>query len=205
MPISASSLVWQNAGEIMAAKFVPIIETDKTTGGPILRLQFPAPMQAWGKDEPWVYNRRTEAAPTKSAIVGIIGRAMGIDKDDTEQQKWLDSEVRDVTVEHISSAKRMVDDQIVSIQGYLQRGIELPGLPMADGKRRTVGQSQQPFSKEYIGDTLSDPPVVAVHGSPEFLQTVIEYLRRPIYPYYAGRYCCPMAGPIFAAFRTEEI
>ena len=182
---------------MLEKKIVSVVKNDSNRNS-ILRLQFPAIIQAWGQDDPWIYARRTAAAPTKSAIVGLIGRAMGIDRDDTDRQQWLDSEIHDVTVEHISSARRMTDDQIVSVQGYMQRGIDLPGLPMADGGKRTPGSSQQPFTKDYLVDTISDPPIVSVHGTRDFLETVAEYLRHPIYPYYAGRYCCILAGPIFA-------
>lgn len=168
-----------------------MVKTEDYTDG--LYLQFPSIMQAWGADAPWIHERPTLAAPTKSAIVGIIGRAMGIDRDDFEKQQWLWDQVTDVEVIHQPKAKRMTDDQIVSPQGYANCGLPTGKLPTADGKGKPTGQ---PFRKDYIVDTIKGPPIVKVTGPVEFLKTAAEYLKHPIYPYYFGRYCCIPAGSI---------
>lgn len=156
-----------------------------------LDLQFCSVMQSWGIKEEWINRRRTAACPGKTAVAGIIGRAMGIDRDDEEGQEMLRRGIKDIIVKKCPVHERMSDDETIYIGDYVSMEIAR-GFPAAKGGVRNVGGIvlSQTFNKDYLIDSLSDPVVVAISGSQEFLEKVRHALLHPVYPVYFGRYCC---------------
>lgn len=165
-----------------------------------LNLQFSGALQSWGIKEDWYHTRRTAGSPERAAVAGLIGRAMGIDYEDEEGQKYLLDNV--VSVTHISGSgyKRLIDDQVCNIEGY-EGFEEITYFPAANGSKRD-GFVCQTYSKEYLMGAISKPVVVAVEGSREFLEAAMEALIHPVYPPYLGRACCPPAKCIV---QTGEI
>ncbi len=53
---------------------------------PALAFYIDAPMQAWGLSSRFQH-RETNAFPTKSALVGMVAAAMGINKHDADEYK----------------------------------------------------------------------------------------------------------------------
>lgn len=166
-------------------------------------LQFPAVMQSWGTKEDWIAYRRTDPYPSRRAIVGLLGCALGVDKYDEVCQKWLDQELKSVRPKKARVQKRMSDDQIISVAEYQKNGIPLEGFVTGNNKLKAVKEivTSMPFHKDYIVDTLpstqsdgtvdySKVPVVTIEGSQKFLEMVRDALLHPVYPYYLGRYCC---------------
>ena len=52
-------------------------------GKKLLILRLEGPLQAWGSDSKWD-RRDTEAFPTKSGVVGLLGCALGLERNDPE-------------------------------------------------------------------------------------------------------------------------
>ena len=61
-----------------------------------LRLQFKAPLQSWGIKEDWYKTRRTASMSTKTALTGLIGRAMGVWSEETERLEGISDSIQDI-------------------------------------------------------------------------------------------------------------
>ncbi len=177
-----------------------------------LDLYFSSPMQSWGMKEFWYDLRRTEAAPTKSAVTGMIGRCMGILFDDEEALAKISDSFEIATTfmfeeesrpigsykivekKPITFANRMTDDQNVYIKDYIEKGIAKGfragkgGIKMVNGAVAT-----QMLTKDYLMDEKLG---VTIEGSEEFLKEVRNAFLRPHWQPYLGRKCCVPAGPI---------
>lgn len=163
-----------------------------------LVLQFASTMQSWGIKERWIHTRRTSSAPTKRAVAGLIGRAMGVIKEDEVGHNYIEQNLLSVTTISTTVPDRMIDDQVTFIKDYVEEGLAR-GLPSADGTVRgtyTNPYLSQKYTKEYLVDTISKPIVVAIEGSEDFLKEVRDALVHPVYPICFGRYCCVPAKPI---------
>jgi CRISPR system Cascade subunit CasD len=127
-------------------------------------------MQAWGERSRFV-RRETGAEPTKSGVVGLLAAALGYRRtDDLEQLAGLGFGVR-------------VDQPGVIIRDF-QTAKSL------DGKR------VMPLSyRFYLSDAVF---LAAVQGDDEWIETLAEALRRPVFPLYLGRRSCPPAEPVLA-------
>ena len=79
-------------------------------------------MQAWGRHEDFEWSRKSGTTPEKSSVVGFIGRAMGIDRDDAEGQEWLCGQLQDVTIVQDNHSTPMTDDTVAYIGDYLDQG-----------------------------------------------------------------------------------
>lgn len=150
-------------------------------------------MQAWGRHEDFEWSRKSGTFPEKSSVVGLIGRAMGIDRDDAEGQAWLWEQLQDVTVVQDTHSVPMTDDTVVYIGDYLDQGWT-EGFPAAGGGIRKDTKHQKVRSirmwKGFVTDRISDPLVLRIGGTREFLERVYDALLHPVYPPYLGRYCC---------------
>lgn len=142
-----------------------------------LDLYFEGLMQSWRGAERGI----TGDAPGKSALVGMIGRCMGVLREDVEALKKIDDsftitdtfafETTDtheiVKKESITGIKRLVDDQV----DYHGRMVQ----------------------KEYLEDAKIG---VTIEGEKEALMEIREAFLHPVWPPYLGSSCCPPSGPI---------
>lgn len=142
-----------------------------------LDLYFEGLMQSWRGAERGV----TGDAPGKSALVGMIGRCMGVLRDDVEALKKIDDSFtitdtfafkttdiyKIVKKESITGMKRLVDDQI-------------------DCRGKMV-------QKEYLEDAKVG---VTIEGEKEALMAIREACLHSVWPLYLGSSCCPPSGPI---------
>lgn len=162
----------------LASELTCVSKSAKESGHMKLDLYFEGLMMSWRGAE----IGKTGNVPPKSAIVGMIGRAMGIDYEDTAELKEVaDSfEIDDIfTFENydfykapqklpIITFERMVDDQINSRTGVKKQ-------------------------KEYLVDAKIG---VTIKGTEEALTEIRKAFLHPIWPVYLGSSCCVPAGPI---------
>lgn len=133
-----------------------------------LDLYFEGLMQSWRGAERGV----TGDAPGKSALVGMIGRCMGVLRDDsftiTDIFAFKTTDIyKIVKKESITGMKRLVDDQI-------------------DCRGKMV-------QKEYLEDAKVG---VTIEGEKEALMAIREAFLHSVWPLYLGSSCCPPSGPI---------
>lgn len=136
---------------------------------PTLLLTLSGPLQAWGAASRFA-TRQTEAAPTKSGVLGLLAAAQGLRR----------------------------TDPLTELAG-LRFGVrsDQPGTLVRDFQtaRSLDGKDSMPLSQRYfLGDAVFLAALESTDGA--FLEKIREHLRRPTFPLYLGRRACPPAGPI---------
>lgn len=156
-----------------------------------LTLRFKAPLQSWGVREDWYKTRRTASMPTKTALAGLIGRAMGVWSEETEQLEDISQSIQDIRpVSDAGSVRRLTDDQVLYVKDYMDLGIAR-GFSSAKGKIRKNPDGSPTLSLQCTKDYLEDTAIeIDLGGSKDFLEKVKDALIHPVYPPYIGRYCC---------------
>jgi CRISPR system Cascade subunit CasD len=147
----------------------------------ILKLQ--GPLQAWGR-ESFEGLRPSELFPGRSALLGLLGACLGIDRIDREGLQALASSVSfAVRVDH--QGQKMTDYHTVKNAREDYRGL----------KSHDTIQTW----REYWQDAFY---TVAIWNNDEALISLNEIeqaLQRPLYTPVLGRHSCPLARPLFDA------
>lgn len=142
-----------------------------------LLLKLAGPLQSWGSDSRYE-TRRTERIPTKSGVIGMIGAALGIDRDDDlSELRTLDFGVR----------------------------VDQPGTVIEDfHTAHNPVKDRSYITTRYY---LSDAVFVAGISSPSqaFLEKIAWALKHPVYPLFLGRRSCPPALPLVIERDEKEV
>ncbi len=150
------------------------------------------PMASWG--EIAVGEARHSAVkPSKSALIGLLAAALGIDRDDAHRQASLN--------EGYHFAIKMVS------MGQLLRDYHTAQAPRSVGKfRYRTRRDELVQGKKYLGTVLSNreyrtdsQAIIAVQAlSQEYwsLMELAQALKSPKYHLYLGRKSCPLAAPL---------
>jgi CRISPR system Cascade subunit CasD len=152
----------------------------------ILRLQ--GPMQAWGRGS-FEGLRPSELFPGRSALLGLLGACLGIERTDREQQQALaDSVAFAVRVDR--QGQKMTDYHTVKDAREDYRGL----------KSHDTIQTW----REYWQDACY---TVAVWNNEEpaiSLETIEHAVRQPVYTPVLGRRSCPLGRPLFETVLSAE-
>lgn len=133
---------------------------------PSILLRFAGPLQSWGS--PAIQSTRpTDLYPTKSAVQGMIGAAMGLSRTQLHKVPPFHFGVR----------------------------IDQPGRLLKD--YQTLSRWDKPSPKtKWLSDRyyIEDGSfLVLIHqDDPQILQTIYQALKRPVYPLYMGRRSNPI-------------
>ncbi|MBT9100438.1 type I-E CRISPR-associated protein Cas5/CasD [Methylovulum psychrotolerans] len=138
-------------------------------------------------------NRHTAHYPSKSALLGLLGAALGLERQDEEQQRQL-QEGYAMAVESFTA-------------GHLLRDYHTAQVPDAVGKfiyrtRRDeiiLGKERLGTilsSREYRTDALAVVAVRALADAPFSLAEIQEKLLKPMFHLYLGRKSCPLSAPL---------
>ncbi len=138
-------------------------------------------------------DRHTANYPSKSAIIGLLGAALGIKRDDEGKQVQLQQGYT-LAVEVFST-------------GHLLRDYHTTQVPSATGKfnyhtRRdeiVLGKKQLGTilsSREYRNDALALVAIRALGDAPYTLAELQKHLLQPKFHLYLGRKSCPLAAPL---------
>ncbi|MEU1883395.1 type I-E CRISPR-associated protein Cas5/CasD [Streptosporangium sp. NPDC020072] len=141
----------------------------------VLLMQLAGPLQSWGASSRFA-RRTTEAAPTKSGVIGLLAAAEGrLRTDDIDDLAALRFGVR-------------ID----------QRGTLLRDFHTA---HHFAGGEAMPVSERFY---LSDAVFVAgVEGEEETVEGLYRALREPVFPLYLGRRSCPPSRPVELGVRHD--
>ncbi len=149
------------------------------------------PMASWGEIAVGE-SRHSAAHPSRSALVGLLGAALGVGRDEDEAQHAL-------AVGYRFAVK--VESAGVPLRDY--HTVQTP-LTRKNVKHRTRAQELSNrgtletllSEREYRCDSLAAVAVEALKTSRWTLEELAAALRRPVYPLYLGRKSCPPALPL---------
>ena len=148
-----------------------------------------APMASYG-DIAVGERRPTADRPSRSAVMGILAAALGIDRHDDAGQASL-SDACKVAVRVERTGRLMVDFHTVqtprsSKQPYATRADEL----RADRVETILSR------REYRTDVLATVAIEVSDASTRTADEISEALRNPRYALYVGRRSCPLSLPL---------
>lgn len=146
-------------------------------------------------------NRHTASYPSKSAIIGLLGAALGIKRDDEEKQQLL-QQGYSLAVEVFST-------------GYFLRDYHTTQVPDSTGKfiyrtRRdelVLGKERLGTilsSREYRSDAFALIAIRALNTAPYSLAVIKDHLLKPKFHLYLGRKSCPLAAPLHPQLISEQ-
>lgn len=154
-----------------------------------IALLLDAPLQSWGTSSRFE-RRGTALHPSKSAVIGMIAAAMGIDKfDPTEPAqiaKLAELNITMITLPKKSPMRRIEDFH--TTEGTLR----------ADGSRN---QNCVVSRREYLADARFG---ILIKGEDELLHHIANALQDPIWGIWLGRKNCIPALPIFVGHENDE-
>ncbi len=154
-----------------------------------ITLLLDAPLQSWGISSRFE-RRGTALHPSKSAVVGIIAAAMGIDKYDPTEPVQI-AELAELNITMITLPK-----------GNPMRRIEdfhtTEGTLRADGSRN---KNCVVSKREYLVDARFG---VLIQGENTLLHRVASALQNPVWGVWLGRKSCIPALPIFVGHEDDE-
>jgi CRISPR system Cascade subunit CasD len=146
-----------------------------------LLLRLEGPLQAWSTQSKLLV-RDTDREPSKSAVIGLIGAALGMERDDDGQLAKL---------RELSFAVR------VDRPGTLLRDYHTAG----GGRFRGRGdyfvfntKDCVPSERYYLQDACF---TAALAGEATLVEHVAAAVRSPRWPIFLGRRSCPPSAPLF--------
>lgn len=145
----------------------------------IMLLRLEGVLQSWGERSRWDH-RDTSDMPTKSAIIGLLGCAMGIPRGDP----WLNETARMLQVAVRADRAGAVMTDFHTVQGRVGKILNSLGESRCD----TICTP-----REYIQDACF---TAFLTGDPDRLNACYEALRQPVWTTYLGRKSCPPTRPL---------
>jgi len=152
----------------------------------ILKLQ--GPMQAWGR-ESFEGLRPSELFPGRSALLGLLGACLGIDRTDQQQQKALASSVC-FAVRVDQQGQKMTDYHTVKNAREDYRGLK---------SHETI----QTW-REYWQDACYTVATWSTDNTVITLDAIAQAVKQPLYTPVLGRRSCPLARPLFETTLAAE-
>lgn len=150
-----------------------------------LVLQLRGVMQAWGTHT-YEDFRPSSIFPTKSAIIGLVGACMGIERDDIEKRELLN---------------KSISIDIASINPHNVRKIEdfhtILDARKVDGKPRNDAIISK---REYLCDAHFLLFISVQDGSYFSLVEIENAVKKPVFTPFLGRKSCPISEPLFKEY-----
>ena len=162
-----------------------------------LVFQLQAPLSSWGEPAVGEY-RGTAEHPSQSALLGLLGAALGLQREDEAAHAALRDELA-WAVGLLSGGRLLRDYHTAQVPPR----VALKGRPQATRRQELAVPKQELgtilSTRDYRQDAAS-LVAVAVRGglTPRFtLQVLAQALRRPQFTLYLGRKACPPAAPLW--------
>ncbi|MFZ5503079.1 MAG: type I-E CRISPR-associated protein Cas5/CasD [Pseudomonadota bacterium] len=159
-----------------------------------LIFQLQAPLSSWGEVAVGEYRPSAEY-PSQSAIHGLLGAALGVEREDDAAQASLRNGYR-LAVGVLSQGRLLRDYHTAQVPSrsdlkkrpHATRRDEL-SLPKTD--LNTILSS-----RDYRQDAASLVAVQALTNAPYSLQQLADALKKPKFVLYLGRKSCPLDEPL---------
>lgn len=167
-----------------------------------LIFQLQAPLSSWGEVAVGEYRPSAEH-PSQSALHGLLGAALGIDRDDDAAQASLQAGYR-LAVGVLSQGRLLRDFHTAQVPSrtdmkkrpHATRRDEL-SLPKTD--LNTILSS-----RDYRQDAVSLVAVQMLADAPYSLEQLAEALKNPKFVLYLGRKSCPVAAPLHPCILSAD-
>lgn len=157
----------------------------------LLRLE--GPLQAWGTQGRYGI-RETDAEPSKSGVLGLVGCALGMTRDDVQQLQRLRELRMAVRVDRPGRAMR--DFHTVGAGTFRGRPHGMWGL-----KDKTVVTQRY-----YLVDAAFT--VALAHDDHRLVEQIAHALSEPVWPLFLGRRSCVPSEPVLLGLvegRQDEV
>lgn len=151
-----------------------------------------APMASWGEAAVGE-TRPTATYPGRGAIIGLVGAALGIRRDDDEGQRRLRNGLQ-IAIKQRSPGLLMRDYHTVQVppsQSKVTHRTRREELSVAKEALNTILSS-----RDYRCDGLWSVAVRLTTNAPWSLDELRAALEKPRFPLYLGRKACPLAAPL---------
>lgn len=166
----------------------------------IMKLQ--GAMQAWGGHTYEDY-RPSLIFPTRSAIIGLLGACLGIEREDLTALKALDSSFkltvrankRKIVQREKSVVKPLVSMQKITDFHTVQHARKVDGKPRPEA---IVSR------REYLCDAEFSLALSFTEDAGYGLERVKQDIQKPIYTPFLGRRSCPIQSPLYEAVINAE-
>ena len=176
-----------------------------------LFLRLEGPLQSWGVRSRWG-ERDTTAAPTKSGVLGLLGCALGLSRDDASLRRLSDALRLGVRIDRPGTVLR---DYHTTGGGQFGGAVHLGGSLFHDDPyvggvlspevlKGRIKVKVNATTKEPETDTserlyLADASfLAALQGEADAVARCAAALQAPIWPMFLGRKSCVPATPVFA-------
>lgn len=183
-----------------------------------LFLRLEGPLQAWGLRARWG-ERDTADAPTKSGVIGLLGCALGLQRDDAQLRELSDALRFGVRVDlpgtrlrdyHTTGGGRF--SEVVHkggtrfhtdpyAGGVLSAEVDAKGRIKVKINAGTKEPETDVSERHYLADASF---LAALQGPPELIARLAAALRDPVWPCFLGRKACVPAAPILAGVGQYE-
>jgi len=157
------------------------------------------PLAAWGEIAVGG-ERRSATHPGRSAIIGLLAAAAGIDRHDTERQLRM-NESYGVAVKLISAGGILRDYHTAQTAKTERKVTHYTRKSELNANKLNTVLS----SREYRTDALAVVSVWVKNNTPLFTLLELEqFLKKPAYHLYLGRKSCPLAIPLEPQIKQGE-
>ena len=155
-----------------------------------LLLRLYGPLASWGEIAVGE-TRHSAVHPSRSALLGLLGAALGIERDDDAGQLALSQGYRfGIKLERVGSPLR--DYHTV------QTGVAPRKVSFRSRRQELLAEKRDTVlsTREYRCDSLALVAVEALPTARWGFDQLASALRHPHYPLYLGRKSCPLALPL---------
>lgn len=155
-----------------------------------LALYFESTMQSWGTSGKFSDHRPTGEVPSRSAVMGMLANACGIDKyDERQDAEWCEM-ARELRFWSycVRPGTKLTDYQTVG-GGYDSNDPMMPKTAEEGPRKQAVI-----LNKHYLCGAVTG----AVVAGGDFVVELAEAARNPARTLFLGRKCCIPAVPVFA-------
>ncbi|SFT37158.1 type I-E CRISPR-associated protein Cas5/CasD [Halomonas saccharevitans] len=151
-----------------------------------------APLASWGEAAVGE-TRPTATHPGRSAIIGLLGAALGIRRDDDAGQQALNDSVR-IAVKQRSPGTLLRDYHTAQVPSTQTKVTYRTRRDELNAPRKAINTILS--SRDYRGDGLWTVAVWATEAATISLEALQAALERPRFTLYLGRKACPLAAPL---------
>lgn len=155
-----------------------------------LLMRLYGPLASWGEIAVGEI-RHSAVHPSRSALLGLLGAALGIERDDDARQQALTRGYRfGIKLECVGSPMRDYHT--------IQSGVAARKVRFRTRRQELLADKIETIlsGREYRCDSLALVAIEAMEGATYSLEQLEAALRQPRFPLYLGRKSCPPALPL---------
>lgn len=151
-----------------------------------------APLASWGEAAVGE-TRPTATYPGRSAIIGLLGAALGVRRDDDEGQRQLRDNVG-IAIKQRSPGSLLRDYHTVQVPASQSKVTYHTRRDELNAPRKVINTILS--SRDYRCDGLWTIAVWLMPDAGLTLEDLEKALSTPYFPFYLGRKACPPAAPL---------